>query len=96
MRILFLPPTCNEAGLLTGEEADHAGHLLDGADPAEGVGGLAVLQELLVVLLSQTAPLVDVRHDDARVDRVHPHSLAGQVQGSTPSQSTTTSTTTSK
>ena len=78
--------TCNEAGLLTGEEADHVGHLLDGPDPAQGVGGLAVLQELLVVLLSQTAPLVDVRHDHARVHRVHSHSLAGQVQGCTPSQ----------
>ena len=71
--------TCNEAGLLTGEEADHVGHLLDGPDPAQGVGGLAVLQELLVVLLSQTAPLVDVRHDDARVHSVHSYSLAGQV-----------------
>ena len=83
--------TCNEAGLLTGEEADHVGHLLDGPDPAQGVGGLAVLQELLVVLLSQTAPLVNVRHDHARVHRVHSHSLAGQVQGCTPSETTTTS-----
>ena len=73
-----------EGALVRGEEDDRLGHLAGVTGPAQGVGGLAVLQELLVPLLVQAASLLELRHDDPRVDAVDSDLLANRISRSIP------------
>ena len=47
---------------------------------------LRVLQELLVSLCVEAAPLLELCHDDPGVDGVHSDLLGGQLEGHTPGE----------
>ena len=53
---------------------------------AEGVCCLGVLEELLVALGVEAAPLLELGHDHPGVDGVHSDLLGGQLQSHTPGE----------
>lgn len=72
-----------ESGLLRGQKGNRLRHLLHGARPAQCVSGLGPLEECRVGLVVQPASPVDVRDNDAGVDRVDTDALRRQLQRDT-------------
>ncbi len=72
-----------ESGLLRGQKGNRLRHLLHCARPAQCVRGLGPLEECRVGLVVQPASPVDVRDNDAGIDRVDTDALRRQLQRDT-------------
>jgi len=69
-----------EGGLVRGQKGDGLRHLLGGAGAAQRMRGARALQKGRVGRLVHAAALVNVRDDDAGVDRVDTDMLGSQLQ----------------